>query len=431
MTIKAASPARRPGNRSPRFPFPSRSIRSALASGCAALALSCAALSAAGLPASAQNRTESSGTAAAERGAPQLPSILERWSDLLTYAGRVGGLESWTIDGQGGMIMLAPDQATILLGNVFGSRGQDLGAAYSGAPARALSDMIEPTAAPSQPAKPGDLAASDDARILSLVEEQEQAISDADSSLPAIFREAERFTSSPKPAGGVNPLFEMSRENPPPAASTLPSDDDGQPVPDLSSVETDAFWMIVGNSEAPAVYVFIDPTCPFCGQAMAGIQKEVEAGKIHLRVILTPFRSKEALDLAAAILTDEQPPVAFWRHEIEKGLYQRNGIEPVPAEKLGRKGIQLLERNVTLMRDLQVPGVPFFLHMEDGKWKPSFGVTASSVFLGADTRPLPDKSYMNFPRDLSPFVNETEGAAPAPRETAPGANAVEKEVSDG
>lgn len=366
-------------------------------------------------------------SAAASRAPGDLPPTLRRWSEKLSYAGNVGGLESWTVSGGADLIMLAPDRSTIFYGQVFGPRGQDIGAAYTGKPPRplgeALSASVSPAAMQAGTSDSGsgadeagsgitsgrtgmadpEAATEPETRILSLAEEEEQAV-EADSSLPAIFRAAEESGQEPK-----TPEPPAPSATPPVASGASPANANTQAETEqaagFASVEEDAFWMIVGNSAAPAVYVFLDPTCPFCGQAMSTLQEAVESGRIHLRVILTPFRSREALGLAAAILTDKEPPVAFWRHEIEKGLYQRNGIEAAPAEKLGRKGLQLLERNVLMMRDLKIPGVPFFLHKEGEAWLPNFGVTDPSAFEKAEPRPLPEKSYMSFPRDLSPFAS--------------------------
>lgn len=326
---------------------------------------------------------------------PPLPPAAQEWKDVLTYVGQVGGLHAWTIRHHGGLVFRTPDGVNLILGNIYGSEGQDLTAAYNGMTAYPLSSLMGPVSAAVEPALAvPDNAISADSAPASSLPQAATAVSgeEARPSMPANPFLRARETSG---SAGADTPEGASGTADTSAMSALPATGIDQVT--LEQIGTETFWMIVGNQDAPAVYALIDPTCPFCGRAMVEMQEAVEKGEIHLRVVLTPFRERKAVELAAAILTDEAPPVAFWRHETEFGATGRDGIAPVEPLELGLEGLGLLEHNVLWMRDRKIPGVPFFAWKEESGWKNAFGVTRPDSFASAVSLPPPDSGFLHFP----------------------------------
>lgn len=412
----------------------SRVVSGALAAASAPTILASAILFSPGLlPPAFAAGTAAPSASAAFGSAPPVPGSLSRWSGILDYAGKVGGLPTWSIRSHGGLVMLAPDGASVIFGNVYGPRGQDIGAVYSGSVPTPLSDLLDLVASSviDMPDEDGDTgqAGGDGEDIGALPGEQRPGAGGtaAPASSPSSPSPASGLPDTPPPpapagstageavAGGTGLPAQISGTGSP-SGTLTGAEDENQKV----SVEKDTFWMVVGNPEAPAVYAFIDPTCPYCATSMVKLKDEVEQGRLQLRVVLVPFRSRESIALAASMLTDKEPPVAFWRHEIERGTTGKNGIDTADPASIGNNGIKLLERNIMFMRDQQIRGTPFFVWAEPDGWKTAFGVAEPDTFSAAMTRPLPEKTFMNFPEGLSPL---DEGASAQEKESAAGEGA--------
>ena len=154
----------------------------------------------------------------------------------------------------------------------------------------------------------------------------------------------------------------------------------------LESIRKDAFWFSVGKRGAPTVYAVIDPDCPFCAKAMTNLKDEVELGKLQLRVVPVHALGERSADLIAAMLTDNEPPVAFWRHEIQKGTFGSSDLAPVDFKSLRPELRAAIESNLALISRLKIQGVPFFAFETSNGPAVYFGVPDPDVFADA----LPD-----------------------------------------
>ena len=154
----------------------------------------------------------------------------------------------------------------------------------------------------------------------------------------------------------------------------------------LESIRKDAFWFSVGKRGAPTVYAVIDPDCPFCAKAMTNLKDEVELGKLQLRVVPVHALGGQSADLIAAMLTDKEPPVAFWRHEIQKGTFGSSDLAPVDFKSLRPELRDAIESNLALISRLKIEGVPFFAFETSDGPAVYFGVPDPNVFADA----LPD-----------------------------------------
>lgn len=154
----------------------------------------------------------------------------------------------------------------------------------------------------------------------------------------------------------------------------------------LNDIRYESLWFGVGSPTAPAVYAFIDPTCPYCARAMANLKDEVEQGRMHLRVILSPALSDDSLRYIAGILTSENPPMAYWDHEIAKSRTGRSSLETADWDVLPVEVRTAIMGNMDLIKKYQITGVPFFGFNSDDGLKVVTGVPEVADFDGA----LPD-----------------------------------------
>ena len=169
----------------------------------------------------------------------------------------------------------------------------------------------------------------------------------------------------------------------------LPSEASASPIDRstaLESIRKDAFWFSVGKRGAPTVYAVIDPDCPFCAKAMTNLKDEVELGKLQLRIVPVHALGEQSADLIAAMLTDKEPPVAFWRHEIQKGTFGSSDLAPVNFKSLRPELRAAIESNLALISRLKIEGVPFFAFETSDGPAVYFGVPDPDVFADA----LPD-----------------------------------------
>ena len=155
----------------------------------------------------------------------------------------------------------------------------------------------------------------------------------------------------------------------------------------LESIRKDAFWFSVGKRGVPTVYAVIDPDCPFCAKAMTNLKDEVELGKLQLRVVPVHALGERSADLIAAMLTDKEPPVAFWRHEIQKGTFGSSDLAPADFMSLRPELRAAIESNLALISRLKIEGVPFFAFETSDGPAVYFGVPDPNIFTEAISDP--------------------------------------------
>jgi len=130
----------------------------------------------------------------------------------------------------------------------------------------------------------------------------------------------------------------------------------------LEDARKNALWFSVGSNSAPAVYAFIDPTCPYSARAVAAVSKQIGAGELQLRVILAPVVSERAAGLIAGVLTAEKPPLAFFDHEVDLAETGRSDLASGEFTALPAQVQAGIKRNYDMIRDYRIPGVPFFVY---------------------------------------------------------------------
>jgi predicted DsbA family dithiol-disulfide isomerase len=128
---------------------------------------------------------------------------------------------------------------------------------------------------------------------------------------------------------------------------------------DVTRKETLSFS--VGNADAPTVYAYIDPMCPFCASAMKAMKPAIDDGTLQLRVILTPLVNKESPSVVAGILSAEDPAAAFMAHELATADGVESSLKTVAFETLDAKTAQGVQANYKVVLGAQLPEIPFFI----------------------------------------------------------------------
>jgi len=337
--------------------------------------------------------------------------------------GMVGGLSAWRIPGQDALFFVAPDGQTTIVGYAFGADGLDLGPQLGAQNSLNLSEVLKaqadieaqslmstateaPAALPPPPAATSDkvptlaeLQAALDAA--SSPEEFKQALAGWADGLAAV-ASATDDVSAPPPAIASSPVTVAPSQAPvtvapaPVQAEVTPVLAGDQPMSAadlLEQVRNNTFWFEVGLHTAPTVYAFIDPDCPFCARAMLNLQEKVESGELKLRVMLTPFLGDRSIRYAGSILTSQDPempaPVAFWKHEIERA-YGESSLPPLEdLSQIPGELVDGMDRNLQLMKDSGIGGVPFFVWETQSGARTHFGMAQPDVFSGAINEPSP------------------------------------------
>lgn len=351
-------------------------------------------------------------------GAVPVPPIIAQ-AEGARQVGLIGGLSAWSIPGQEAIFILAPDGKSTIIGYVFDENGADIGAQLTGAGAVDLSEILKAQAdieAQALLAPEADAIASApqfDPHLDQLTSHLDAAgspeefrailqtwVDDLATQTAAIEGIAAQPAVDPAasiPATPVTPAVpvaagavapSIAEQVAPAGTSALPAEQpaqSGMTAEDLlGAVEGNSFWFEVGAYDAPAVYAFIDPDCPFCARAILTLQDQVETGKLKLRVMLTPFLSDKSLAYTGAILTSADPeapaPVAFWKHELERA-YGSSSLTPLAdLSQIPSELVDGIQTNIDLMVKAGIKGVPFFVYDTSAGAKTHFGLPVADQF---------------------------------------------------
>lgn len=170
-----------------------------------------------------------------------------------------------------------------------------------------------------------------------------------------------------------------------PVAAAPPADDvTAQLDRFATAAKAERLWFSVGSQQAPVVYVVVDPTCPFCAQAMDKLRPDVEGGHLQLRVILAPFREPLSAQLSYAIMKAEVPAVAYWEHEITTARGGPSPLQPIVADPKDPIATAL-DANAAWLDEARIPATPFFFWRDSDGVRIFAGVPDRGVF--SDARP--------------------------------------------
>lgn len=111
-------------------------------------------------------------------------------------------------------------------------------------------------------------------------------------------------------------------------------------------------WVRLGNQAAPHIYMFIDPQCPYCHDFMKSLRKDIEGGKIQVRMIPVGFRD-ETRAQAALLLALPDPEARWFRHLDD----DKEALPVTPG--INEQGV---ERNMAIMQSWKLNVTPLTVY---------------------------------------------------------------------
>lgn len=163
-----------------------------------------------------------------------------------------------------------------------------------------------------------------------------------------------------------------------------PSADDAEAARAYATLATGSRWFGVGPANAPAVYMVVDPTCPFCSRALVDLEPAVRAGEVQLRIVPAPLLSESATEVVAGVLLSENPAVALFENAAAKAgtggkEVQRRNFSDLPPEVQADVG-----RNRQNVIDLGITQIPYFAWETADGFRTLAGVPSADDFQGAN-----------------------------------------------
>lgn len=300
---------------------------------------------------------------------------------------QIAGLSAWAVPAAGGgqqVALTTPDGLTIYA-RIVGPQGEDISAALLGTvPTNKGPDTplppqtLDEPKANSGPVKPNKTALSEPSQPLAVPITPQ--------------------TPSPVPEAAspvaANPLIQT------PAGAMTGIEDPRVPKATnldelVQQADTFAMW-IEGNKPkpgAPLIYMFIDPTCPYCAQSIESLLPKIKDGSIEIRFIPTPILSVKAFNIAASVMHQQ--------YIAENLIQQMQSImgtaQPAPVVEpatFDRKVVEALRTNVLWFRKNGIRSVPFYLFRTKDGGNIAFGNITDEQIASA----LPDPAKMPPPQ---------------------------------
>lgn len=139
-------------------------------------------------------------------------------------------------------------------------------------------------------------------------------------------------------------------------------------------------WVVFGDKAAPAVYAFIDPTCPHCHNFVNKLRNGyLDKGALQLRVLpVSRADKKEIFQKAAFILVSPDPETDFY-------TYLDGQESALPAD--GDLNTQAVQQNMAIMQKWGLDAIPFIIYRDgNGEVKIIRGEVSSPEILVRDIK---------------------------------------------
>lgn len=148
------------------------------------------------------------------------------------------------------------------------------------------------------------------------------------------------------------------------------------PKPDFDTVVTslrkDLNLVTEGSSNAPEIFVYVDPNCIYCNSFWNSLRPYINTGKVRVHWIMVDFLKSSSPGRAAAILAAGDRVAALRLDETRFDKTHEEGgipaITPVPADVKA-----MLSAHGQQLRDIGGNGTPTILLQEQGKWTAYYG----------------------------------------------------------
>ena len=125
------------------------------------------------------------------------------------------------------------------------------------------------------------------------------------------------------------------------------------PAEQLYSDVEGSNWIALGKSDAPYIYMFVDPQCPYCRAFMNDLRHDyIDNGLLQVRIVPVGFRA-ETKAQAAFLLAVPNPQKRWYAH-----LDGDDTALPVTPD-INEQGV---ERNMAIMQSWKISATPFTIY---------------------------------------------------------------------
>jgi len=133
------------------------------------------------------------------------------------------------------------------------------------------------------------------------------------------------------------------------------------PAEQLFEDMTRSNWIPLGEDSAPAIYVFVDPQCPYCHALIQDMRANyIDNGRVQVRMIPVGFQSG-SMEMSAFLLAAPNPQRRWYR-------FLDGDADAVPvAQDINQQGVQ---RNMAIMQSWKMNVTPLTVYRaRDGSVK--------------------------------------------------------------
>jgi hypothetical protein len=376
--------------------------------------------------------------------APEAPPRALAGIEGLSLKGEVAGMRAWGLEADGMLWLHDPETGVVIAGFPFSEEGASLNPDHAGRDDLTLDAFMAANGRPYEPPVslddqgqvsveiPRDMVEGLEARLARLdPDAYEAAIRDLIAAVRDVateedFRaaaaawietlpmpedrgdqvEAEPVTIADSSDGALssdaeNPRVEETADASSGAEGTETSSPDAQ-APDVVAADDadamaaplidamrEAFWIPIGISDAPVVYMLSDPYCGPCAAGLVELSPAVAAGEIQVRYLPIPVASEDSTGVIAGILTSPDPAKALLDDAAGFGT---EGHAPPFARfsALDEAVGDAVRRNHATAVGYEIPQIPFFAFMTADGPRYISGAAALSQFEGALPEPDPE-----------------------------------------
>ncbi len=167
-------------------------------------------------------------------------------------------------------------------------------------------------------------------------------------------------------------------ENPASAAADAASGKPPGGAEAFYSAVEEANWVRLGDATAPAMYVFINPTCQHCKEYWEKLKPSVESGILQVRLV--PFGRLESNRVSSAALLSVDKPDDAWSAWIDG---DESALAP---DKAADGALEKVDANSDLATKWELPTPPFSIYRSpaDDKIKVVVGLPENMMLMMAD-----------------------------------------------
>lgn len=148
------------------------------------------------------------------------------------------------------------------------------------------------------------------------------------------------------------------------------------PKPDHSSVGEqlagNEFLVSEGSEDAPEIYVFSDPNCPYCKKFFTESRQLVEEGKVRIHWVMVAFLHQTSETISSAVMSGGVEVLAQAKTTDRQKAPKASNVPASHANEL--------EENNKAMSAVGISGTPGFLYKNGDSWETSSGAPSKAAF---------------------------------------------------